>query len=357
MALHTKYRPNQLKDLIGHEEITTRLQGLIKKVQAGERCPSLLFVGPTSAGKTTTARAFANDLNNDPNFCNTNECIEINVGDNRSIEDMRELTRISKYRSLTGKKRVIILDEVQALVGPALECILKYIEEPEKDVVWILCSMDPQKFKTGKYRALANRCTQFCLEPHTEKDLAKQAARIIRSENMTYMKSKELVKQIISHCNGEMRTLAQLIESCQQYYEGLEEKPDMLTVETLSEVISTSETQEETLAINIIAALYHQDYQEAVASIMQTTDTFALTKAIARLNSYILYTTCSKEKSSKVWHSSANLQAKKLVGKLATVDRAAKINQCLAEALSKMTMFAMDADLVLTSALYTICQK
>lgn len=357
MALHTKYRPNTLTELIGHEDITTRLLGLIQRVKSGEQCPSLLFVGPTSAGKTTTARAFANDLNNDPNFCNTNECIEINVGDTRSIDDMRELTRISNYHSLTGKKRVIILDEVQALVGPALECILKYIEEPAKDVVWILCSMDPQKFKTGKYRALANRCTQFCLEPHTEKDLAKQAARIIRGENMTYMKSKELVKHIISHCNGEMRTLAQLIESCQQYYEGLETKPDLLSIDTVSEVISTSETQEETLAVNIIAALYHKDYEEVVASIMQTSDTFALTKAIARLNSYILYTTCSKEKSSKVWHSSANIQAKKLVGKLATVDAAAQINSCLAEALSKMSMFAMDADLVLTSSLYGVCKK
>lgn len=357
MALHTKYRPSKLDDLIGHEEITTRLKGLLKKVESGETCPSLLFTGPTSAGKTTLARAFANGLNKDENFCNTNECIEINVGDTRSIDDMRDLVKVSQFRSLTGKKRVIILDEVQALVGPALECILKYIEEPAKDVVWILCSMDPQKFKTGKYRALANRCTQFCLEPHTEKDLAKQAARIIRGENMTYMKNKELVKELVLHCNGEMRTLAQLVESCQQYYEGLDDKPEMLDTSALSKVISTSETQEETLAVNIIAALYHNDYKEVVASIMQSTDTFALTKMLARLNSYILYTSCSNEKSSKVWHSSVNRQVKSLVKGVATVEKSAKINRCLAEALSKMTQFAMDADLVLTSALYEcICE-
>lgn len=87
-------------------------------------------------------------------------------------------------------------------------CLLKPLEESSKDTLWILCSMDPSKFNTGNGRAIKNRCVQFVLEPHTNKDLFKQAMRIIRGEKMNYLltEDKSLIKTLIKNANFEMRT-------------------------------------------------------------------------------------------------------------------------------------------------------
>lgn len=115
-ALHTKYRPTSLDTLIGHEEAVTRMKGMIS---SGKIPSAILITGPTSVGKTTLARAFVNDLNGGKNFLNSPDYKEVNVADQRTIDDMRELVRLSKLRPMVGKKKVFVLDEAQSICSNA----------------------------------------------------------------------------------------------------------------------------------------------------------------------------------------------------------------------------------------------
>lgn len=355
-ALHTKYRPTSLKTIIGHENAVTRLRGI---VESGNLPNALLITGPSGVGKTTLARAFASDLNGGTGTLTSSDYIEVNVADTRSIDDIRELARVSKHRSIYGKKKVIVLDEAQALIGPALACALKTIEEPSADTVWILCSMEPQKFKTGQYKALANRCVQINLELPSNKDLLKQAIRICKGEQMTYMMTEghRLLKKIVMNSNGEMRTLAQLIEACQQYYNGLKEKPEQFSEENLSSVISTIDSAEDQLAIDYLVGIYTGQYAKCCKSVLASADSFSFVNAVIRLNSYLLYSAVLQgEKSSKVWHSSQNLQCKKAVGPQ-LLGAFAAVNAELCKLKAETMTFVNSTDLLLTTCAYNCITK
>ena len=108
---HSKYRPRTLDDVIGHEAAVARLKGQIK---SGKLRSAYLFTGPSSVGKTTLARCLAAEINGKPVEQQVGDYREINAGDQKSIDDMRELIRISKFKP-AGKKRVFMIDEAQAL--------------------------------------------------------------------------------------------------------------------------------------------------------------------------------------------------------------------------------------------------
>jgi DNA polymerase-3 subunit gamma/tau len=255
MSFHRTYRPPTLDQIVGHKAVVTRLQGIIKS----ERYPSaMLFIGPSSAGKTTLARAFATDVNQlSGDIERSTDYKEVNAGADRSIEDIRNLVQNSKFMP-SKKKRIIVIDEAQQLVSnaPAAAALLKPLEEPSKNTIWILCSMDADKFRNGNGKAIANRCTQFILEPHTEADLLKQALRIAKAEKMTYVMDEErtILKAIVANSNGEMRTLANQMEAAQQYYEGLSDRPKRLTVDMINNVLAAGSTEDEQTAGEILWA-------------------------------------------------------------------------------------------------------
>lgn len=357
MPLHTKYRPSSLDKLIGHTDIVTRLKGIIN---SGNVPSAMLFTGPTSVGKTTLARAFACDLSGmGKDFLHCQDFVERNFSDQRGIDDIRQLEQLTRYKPQMSKYRVIIGDECQGLLSnnAAANCALKLIEE-SKNTVWILCSMNPEKFKTTTLgKAIANRCVQFNLEPHTNGDLLKQAKRICKYEKMDYMIDDEysLLKTVVKNSNNEMRTLAQLLEACQQYYNGLETKPDTLSKENISSILSTVESSEEKLASQFICAIYGRQFTNAQKAILDSNDHVGLLTRVMYINSFLLNNTIlNGQRHPKVWATNTNKQVLAYVSKLKTkLVHLADVNTRLVECKAKAMAFTVGTDALLSAFAYS----
>src|ERR1700737_1449698 len=247
-AFHQRYRPQNLDQIIGHVSAVTRLKGMI----SSNNLPNaIMLLGPSAAGKTTLARAFAAAVNGLDSIGDSRDYVEHNAAEARTIDDVRQVLQLSKFRP-QNRKRVIVLDEIQNLITNkvAADAMLKPLEEPSKDTFWGFCSKDPAKFQSGTGKAFANRCSQFVLEPHTPADMLKQALRIAKAEKMTYAidEEKTLLKSVVRSCQ-EMRTLANLMESLQQYYEGMTDKPKKLTKEHISTILASTESSDDKLAV------------------------------------------------------------------------------------------------------------
>jgi DNA polymerase III gamma/tau subunit len=355
-SFHVKYRPDSLSKIIGHETAVTRLRGMLERPPA-----ALLIVGPTSAGKTTLARAFAAEVNGRP-VSSQQDYKEINAASTRGIDDMRELEKLSKFKPM-NKKRIIVIDESQALVAnpAAAAVLLKPLEEPSRDTIWILASMDPSKFTSGNGKAISNRCKIISLEPHTPSDLLKQALRISKGESMTYVLDEEraLLKSVVRASGGEMRTLANVMENLFDYYNGLEKKPKMLTKDHITEVLSSSESSDDKLAVDMMVALYSFKYAQVQRCLIDVADPFSFLRKIGYLSSFLLNNTVLEgARHSKVWWSPAN---KELVSRTKSLNLnlgvIAAVNATLVRVQGQAASFQVPATELLSAELYFLIKQ
>ena len=240
-------------------------------------------------------------------------------------------------------------------------CVLKALEETP-NTVWILCSMNPEKFKTTTLgKAIANRCVQFNLEPHTNSDLLKQAKRICKGEKMTYMMDEDskLLKTVVKASNYEMRTLAQLLEACQQYYDGLDEKPELLSAKNLSSVLSSVESSEEKLAVDFMTALFSLNFTHCQLAILNSQDLIGLANRLSYISSFLVNTTVLRgERHPKVWASQSNRKVLSVIQKQnITLGMLAEVNTRLVECKSQIMQFGVGADALLSAFAYSTIRK
>ena len=315
-ALHLKFRPPTFERMIGHEAAVTRMNGMIK---SGKIPNALLITGPSGSGKTTFSRAIHHAING---IDNRVDFMDFNAGVSSKIEDIRELIQTARFKP-QGKKRVICIDEAQMLLAnkTSTNAILKPLEEPPPNTLWILCSMDPGKFKVGDGPAISRRCTQIILEPHSEKDLIKYAKRIAKGEKMNYVQDEEgkLIKAIVRASNGDMSTVANVMQSAQQYYDGIDgKKPKLLKKDDIAAVLNSVVSSDEDLSVRILTAIYCRKFAETQKALLDVSDPFQLMQCMTRNNLYALNSTVlNGERHSKVW---ANPYAKQLMSNISKID-------------------------------------
>lgn len=168
--LSTKYRPNNFDSVIG-QDVTVSI--LKNQIETNSTCGSYLFCGPSGCGKTTVARIFSNALNN-----NEGHPIEIDAASNNSVDNVREIIKNAKQRSLDSKYKIFIIDEAHALSNAAWQAFLKLIEEPNPYTKFIFCTTNYEKIPL----TIITRVQQFNFNKVSNELIKKRLIEIINSE-------------------------------------------------------------------------------------------------------------------------------------------------------------------------------
>ncbi len=350
-AFHLKYRPRTMDRIIGHEAVTSKLNGILKT----KKFPSALaFFGPPSAGKTTLARAFTAAVNGGlgPDYK------EVNAADERGIDDVRELVKTSKFRPQTNK-RIIFIDEAHQLVSnnAAAQAFLKALEEPSPSTMWILGSMEQSKFTSSTVgKAMLTRCIQFQLEQHTNSDLMKQALRIARGEGMDYLitEDKAILKKIVLAANAEMRTLANLMQQVSMHVDAMEKRPKKLSEDVILEVVDANTVKEDKLAVDFMIGLLTNKYAMLHRATLDVSDQFKFMQSVSWISKFMLdNAVLNGQRHPKVWASAQSKEVLAATKELKLpLGHLAGINSMIVKVKSQALGFQMPATDLLTAAAY-----
>ena len=227
ISLYRKYRPLEFSDLVGQEQVVRTLKNSIKYDRIAH---AYLFAGPRGTGKTSTAKVYARALNctDDSSVEPCGKCdncqrieagqsmdvIEIDAASNRGIDEIRELREQVKYQPGEGIFKVYIIDEVHMLTDQAFNALLKTLEEPPENVVFILATTEPHKVIS----TVLSRCQRFDFTLLTEAEIAERLGHICQQEEVEY--EQEALNIIAYSSNGGMRDAISILDQAISYCAG-----------------------------------------------------------------------------------------------------------------------------------------
>lgn len=219
IPLYRKYRPQTLETLVGQEHVKKTLTSAI---ELGKISHAYLFTGPRGTGKTSTARILAKSLNcvNGPTVKPCGECascmditnsvpidvIEIDAASNRSVDDARNILEKIQYATINGKYKIYIIDEVHMLTPQAFNALLKTLEEPPENVVFILATTEVHKVLD----TIKSRCQRFDFRRITTDDIVKHLRYIADNENIKI--TEDALFAIAKNSAGGMRDSISLLD-------------------------------------------------------------------------------------------------------------------------------------------------
>ena len=189
MSLQQAYRPTTFKGVVGNEAVIESLQNVLNKAEPPS---AFLFIGKAGTGKTSFGRITARVLG-----CKKAGFTEKDSADDRSIESIRKMKEDIKFAPLTGKKKVILLDECHALLKPSQSALLKILEEPPKHAHIILCTTNPENL----LETIKRRCHIYKLESLKSTDLNKLFNRILKREKIKNF-STDILDKILELSDG-----------------------------------------------------------------------------------------------------------------------------------------------------------
>jgi DNA polymerase-3 subunit gamma/tau len=229
-----KWRPQVFEDVVGQGHITRTLQNAISQNRLAH---AFLFSGPRGVGKTTTARILAKALNckEGPTPTPCGKCdscletaagtsvdvIEIDGASNRGIEHIRELRETVKYAPVGGKNKVYVIDEVHMLTNEAFNALLKTLEEPPPNVIFIFATTEPQKIPA----TIHSRCQRYGFKRIALNEIAAKLREIADKEGI--LVSDQGLAMIARAAEGSMRDSQSLLDQAVSY-SGMEIKNEDL---------------------------------------------------------------------------------------------------------------------------------
>lgn len=247
-VLARRYRSRDFGELVGQNAVTKTLQTAIAEDRVAH---AYLFTGTRGVGKTSTARIFANALNNpksDQAITDAimqgrdTDVIEIDAASNSKVEEARELIANAVYRPMRGIKKIYIIDECHMLSTAAFNALLKTMEEPPAHVVFILCTTETHKVPA----TIQSRCQRFDFRNIPTAEIARHLGAVLKEEKREA--SPELLHAVARLAAGSMRDALSLMD---RLLAGTDKK---LTVPMLEELLGLPEAQLVSTVIDAIAA-------------------------------------------------------------------------------------------------------
>lgn len=219
IPLYRKYRPKNLQEVVGQEHVKKALANAINLKKISH---AYLFTGPRGTGKTSIARILAKSLNcvNGPTLTPCEECascidiknstpmdvIEIDAASNRSVEDARNILEKIQYVPTNGKYKIYIIDEVHMLTKEAFNTLLKTLEEPPENVIFILATTEPHKV----LETITSRCQRFDFRRITTDDIIAHLKSIAKKEKIKV--EDDALFTIAKNAAGGMRDSLALLD-------------------------------------------------------------------------------------------------------------------------------------------------
>ncbi len=219
--LHHKYRPRTFAELVGQEAIATTLSNGISQ---GKIAPAYLFTGPRGTGKTSSARILAKSLNclnspqPTPNPCGECETcvaiargsaldvIEIDAASNTGVDNIREIIERSQFAPVQCRYKVYVIDECHMLSTAAFNALLKTLEEPPPQIVFILATTDPQRVLP----TIISRCQRFDYRRIPLQEMIKHLEYIASQEQIKI--KTEGITLVAQLANGGLRDAQSLLD-------------------------------------------------------------------------------------------------------------------------------------------------
>ncbi|HEL1587109.1 TPA: DNA polymerase III subunit gamma/tau [Streptococcus suis] len=218
-ALYRKYRSQTFGEMVGQEVVATTLKQAIEQDKISH---AYLFSGPRGTGKTSAAKIFAKAMNcpnqeagepcNDCYICQAitegslEDVIEIDAASNNGVDEIRDIRDKSTYAPSLAKYKVYIIDEVHMLSTGAFNALLKTLEEPTENVVFILATTELHKIPA----TILSRVQRFEFKSIKVLDIQQHLVAILDKEGISY--DEQALTLIARRAEGGMRDALSILD-------------------------------------------------------------------------------------------------------------------------------------------------
>lgn len=223
-VLARKSRPQNFQQMVGQQHV---VRALTNALDSGRLHHTYLFTGTRGVGKTSIARILAKCFNCEQGVSSTPcgscgackeieqgrfvDLLEIDAASRTKVEDTRDLLNNVHYAPVRGRYKVYLIDEVHMLSGHSFNALLKTLEEPPKDVVFILATTDPQRLPP----TVLSRCLQFQLKALSTPEIIQQMAMLLQQEGVTF--EMPALQRLAQAAAGSMRDGLSLLDQAIAY--------------------------------------------------------------------------------------------------------------------------------------------
>ena len=265
-ALYRKYRSQTFSQLVGQEVVAKTLKQAVEQEKISH---AYLFSGPRGTGKTSVAKIFAKAMNCpnqvDGEPCNNcyicqavtegslEDVIEMDAASNNGADEIREIRDKSTYAPSLARYKVYIIDEVHMLSTGAFNALLKTLEEPTQNVVFILATTELHKIPA----TILSRVQRFEFKSIRTQDITAHIHHILEKENIS--SEPEAVEIIARRAEGGMRDALSILDQALSLTQG-----NALTTAISEEITGTISLS---ALDDYVAALAQQDVPKALDSL------------------------------------------------------------------------------------------